>query len=87
MCKSHRQHCIDVKKFSPKKHRKRIGEMLGKPCPLHDLQLKRKCKHKRLEQAEPHVGLLTRRERALALLDETWRRQPDGGKSMYLMGC
>ena len=34
----------DAKKFSPKKHRERVGAMSGKPCPLHDLGRKRPCK-------------------------------------------
>lgn len=35
----------NAKKFSPKQHRKRVGEMSGKKCPLHDKPVqKRPCK-------------------------------------------
>ena len=34
----------DSKKFSPKKHRQRVGTMSGKQCPLHDEKRKRPCK-------------------------------------------
>ena len=40
----HRTFCENAKKFSPKKHRQRIGEMSGKQCPLHDLGHNRRCK-------------------------------------------
>ena len=33
-----------AKKFSPKKHRERVGATSGKPCPLHDQERKRPCK-------------------------------------------
>ena len=36
--------CQNAKKFSPKQHRQRVGEMSGKKCPLHDLNRKRPCK-------------------------------------------
>ena len=40
----HSKFCRDAKKFSPKEHRKRVGAMSGRPCPLHDGGKKRPCK-------------------------------------------
>ena len=40
----HRTFCDNAKKFSPKKHRTRVGEMSNGKCPLHDLKRNRKCK-------------------------------------------
>ena len=34
----------NAKKFSPKQHRQRVGAMSDKPCPLHDLHRRRRCK-------------------------------------------
>ncbi len=39
-----RKYTQDAKKFSPKKHRNRVGAMSDKPCPLHDQGRNRACK-------------------------------------------